>query len=71
MYYPFGIALQFLKRIFIFTYLFMWFKLTFSSKRMKAIYTKPPLCFEVIPCNNADIFFTANNAKLFRLKSLK
>ena len=38
----------------------MRFKFIFCSKRMKTIQAiKTPLCFEVIPCNNADNFFTA------------
>ena len=52
-------ALQFHKT-FIFTYFFMRLTFAFYSKRMKTIQAiKSPLCFEVIPCNNAHNFFTA------------
>ena len=38
----------------------MRFKFIFCSKRMKTIQTmKISLCFEVVPCDNADHFFTA------------
>ena len=38
----------------------MRFKFIFCSKRMKTIQTmKISLCFEVVPCDNADNFFTA------------
>ena len=38
----------------------MRFKFVFCSKRIKTIQTKKSLgCFDVIPLNNVDSFFTA------------